>query len=558
MFVRDELAQPIYLLPIGQGILLYANCPVLICNFRDTPCYNLEMKLPQRTTLRLGFWVVLLLSVFAWAPATYPGYWQALEGFTPIFNAAQPGRLASVAVAPDLWRGTGRATFLLTQPLLLLGADAVTAVRISFIICFILGGLGIYSWLRARLDDQAASLAGLTYMLAPPFLATVYIRGSLSDALIVGLLPIALAGLAVYGQTGAVSAAGIVWVALGWMWQTQAGLAAFGSLLLLLYALLVERNWVAALVVLLSSASALATFIPVFSLQVPPPVPFNQHFVAFFQLFRPIWGVAPSVPGWQDRYPFQLGMTALLFSFAALWFWLFRQWRQMPPVVNRLFWFGWIGGMVCVFLATTGSAVLWQWSGASRLLTYPWQMILLALPLMAATAATLPAIQRVLQETPYWTMLVLLTVFSSYPYLTTDFTRYQPPSVPVAVLGDHELVLLSATLTENRQQQKVTLAVTWQPNQVLTTDYNVFFQALHGEEQALTVAAQLDAQPLGTERPPTTWRPGEILTNTYQLDLTGIAPTVSLQYHFGYYNWRNGARLMVDGGIDDKLVFYGD
>jgi hypothetical protein len=133
------------------------------------------MQLPQRTSLRLGFWTVLILGVFAWAPATYPGYWQGLEGYTPIFNALQPGRLASIAVAADLWRGSGAATFLLTRPLLLLGADVVTAVRITFILCFILGGLGIYVWLRLRLSDRAAGLAGLLYMLAPPFLATVYV-----------------------------------------------------------------------------------------------------------------------------------------------------------------------------------------------------------------------------------------------------------------------------------------------------------------------------------------------------------------------------------------------
>ena len=30
-----------------------------------------------------------------------------------------------------------------------------------------------------------------------------------------------------------------------------------------------------------------------------------------------------------------------------------------------------------------------------------------------------------------------------------------------------------------------------------------------------------------------------------------------LRYYFGYYDWRDGVRLPVDGGIDDKLVFYG-
>ena len=185
-------------------------------------------------------------------------------------------------------------------------------------------------------------------------------------------------------------------------------------------------------------------------------------------------------------------------------------------------------------------------------------MLLPALPLFVATAAMVPVLEPLFQQNTYWTSLLFLAVLSSYPNLTTNFTQYQPPSTPVAVLGNYEIVVLSAELTENRQAQAATLAVTWQPSALLNTDYNIFFQAVTGSEQALTVAAQLDMPPLGAEQPTTSWRPGEIFTNTYQLDLTGVAPTVQLQYYFGYYDWRNGARLPVDGGIDDKLVFYGN
>lgn len=524
------------------------------------------MKLPRHTSFRswespVGFWVLLLLSLLAWAPATYPGYWEALEGFAPTFNVDQPGSLASVAMAPDLWRGSGRATFLLTRPLLLLGFDAVTAVRITFIIAFLLGGLGVYAWLRTHLGDRPASLAGLLYLLAPPLLATVYVRGSLSDTLIIGLLPVALTGLTIYSETKVISAAGITLVAIGWMWQTQAGLALCCSLLLLLYALLVERNGMAALVVLVSSAAALVTLVPLLNMTATTAVNFAEHFVAFFQFFRPGWQVAPSIAGWQDGYPFQLGLALILFGLTTLWLWWVQRPAQISPLVSRLFGFGWLIVVVALLLATAAGASFWQLSGAERLLTYPWQILLPALPFLTCVAALLPVIQPQLQQTPYWPVLLLLTVLSSYPYLTTKVTQVQPPPAPRAVLGNYQIVVLSAELTEDRQQKKATLAVAWQPVAVLPSDYNLFFQALAGDEQALTVVAQLDTQPLGNERPATIWRPGEILTNTYQLDLSAVAPPVQfgqLQYHFGYYDWRTGERLPVDGGIDDKLVFYGN
>ena len=59
---------------------------------------------------------------------------------------------------------------------------------------------------------------------------------------------------------------------------------------------------------------------------------------------------------------------------------------------------------------------------------------------------------------------------------------------------------------------------------------------------------------------------GTIYTDTYQLDLADVADDTTgdttgddeLIYYFGYYNWDNGVRLPVNGGIDDKLIFYGE
>src|SRR5688500_14006284 len=102
---------------------------------------------------RLGLWLLLLGCLFVCAPTTYPGYWQSQEGFVPVFNAVHSGSLASMATTPDLWRGIGRGAFLLAQPLMLLGATPVIAVRITFAVSLLLGGLGVYVWLHQRLGD---------------------------------------------------------------------------------------------------------------------------------------------------------------------------------------------------------------------------------------------------------------------------------------------------------------------------------------------------------------------------------------------------------------------
>ncbi len=512
---------------------------------------------------RAGFWAVLLLGIFAWAPAAYPGYWEGLEGFTPVFNALQPGVISTLAADADLWRGTGSATYILAQPVLMLGLPATVAVRFLFVLILILSGLSVYAWLNPRFGDRGAGLGGLAYMLLPPVLATIYVRGSLADAWILALLPLTLVALDAYSQSGSPAAAGILIVAQLWMWRTQAGLALFATLLLLLYALIVERHRFAPLVVALSGAAGLASLIPLWSIQRPPPVDFFEHFVYLFQLGANGWAVAPSIPGWQDQYPFQLGFAALGLGVLALWLWLTQADNRANPAYHPFLTFAAVGTGIILLLSLNPAAFAWRVSGADRLLTYPWQFLLLAMPLLAALVGSVPALLPQLGRVPFWPVLVGITLLASYPYLTTAFTQYPPPDRPYATLGlDNEIVLLEANLHERTDPPRAQLDVVWQTRYPLAFDYNVFLQAQVETDDGYRVIAQLDTPPHGDERPPTTWRPGEILQYSYVLDLSEAAAAGDLddgqvRYLFGYYDWRDGARLPVDGGIDDKLVFYG-
>jgi hypothetical protein len=57
--------------------------------------------------------------------------------------------------------------------------------------------------------------------------------------------------------------------------------------------------------------------------------------------------------------------------------------------------------------------------------------------------------------------------------------------------------------------------------------------------------------------PATQWQPGAILGARYTLALPPEAQGANLRYYFGFYDWRDGTRLPVNGGLDDKLVFDG-
>jgi hypothetical protein len=532
---------------------------------------------------RLGLWLLLLGCLFVFAPTTYPGYWQSQEGFVPVFNAPHSGNVASVATTPDLWRGMGRGTFLLAQSAMALGASPVLAVRISFAIALLLGGLGVYVWLRPRLGDRAAGLAGLIYLFMPPILATVYVRGSLADALMVGLLPLALAGLASYAEGRSLTAAAVVVLSLLWMWRIQSGLAIFATLLLIAYAAVVERSRMGVLVAAVSGAAGLASLLPLWGITSPSPVVFSDHFVNLTQLLASGWQVeaistttpvGASFTLWQNQ-AYHVGFAAVTLSVLGLWLWTRRVGGQRSGAVGRLLRFSWIGIAVILLLTLTVAAPLWSLMRAERLLTYPWQLLLIASPLFAVAAGSLPAINKNLDRAPLWLALVGVVLLSSLPYLHADYTQVEPPLSPVATFGRQpELVLLAAELSEEVQEDAATgvmtptatLDVTWQVLQPIPFDYNVFFQAVADEGDEWQVMAQLDTQPRQGLEPATTWQVGQIMTDTYQLVLpTGMLPGMSgemlegeLRYYYGYYDWRDGTRLPIDGGIDDKLILHGE
>ena len=71
-----------------------------------------------------------------------------------------------------------------------------------------------------------------------------------------------LAGTANYVESRSPVGAGVVVLGLLWMWRVQAGLAVFATVLLLVYALAVERSWWGLLVVAVTGLAGVVSLIP--------------------------------------------------------------------------------------------------------------------------------------------------------------------------------------------------------------------------------------------------------------------------------------------------------
>ncbi len=541
-----------------------------------------------------------LLPVFAWAPLTYPGYFEFHSGFLPIFNLndllrhlADLGWLPMVGQPYDLLRGEGALAYRLAALLHLLGASPVAAVKWTFGISLLAGALGMYGWARRRLGPWPALLASMVYTYWPILLATIYVRGALAEAVFMGLAPWVLwaADAAAIG-----SRRGTLGLALGLaaaLW-TQAGLALWLAVIVFAYILLVPQRQDAAsrnsadstsaasrrrlnptVLALIGWASGLALGL----LGLLPAVvqhgssgatyvSFADHFVYPFQLLLAGWGTGPSIPGPDDTLTFSLGIVA--FGLAVLGVVLSREGARKqesagdnayPPAPRHgHVMFALAVVLIIVALSTTLAAFLWRWLPfLTHTLTYPWQLLLLAGPWLAWLAGLggralldlWPEEGRQRWTVPLVAGLLTLTLLGAYGVLNPVTTSVPVSDAPVAIFGDDQIALLSAEpVGSPTPGGQIKLLTRWQALRPLDQDYTVFFHAVGPDGNRW---GQQDTMPQNGNLPTSSWQPGQVIEDEYQLTLAADAPVSSdYRYLLGLYQWQTGARLT--SGTDDKIV----
>ena len=205
------------------------------------------------------------------------------------------------------------------------------------------------------------------------------------------------------------------------------------------------------MIVAVASAAGVVSLVPAWGQHDAGAVAFADQFVDLYQLFSVTWATAPSIPGWQDQFPFQLGFVAITFGSVTFWGWLSVSKTTLSPTAGRLLVFGYVGIAVLLLLVMAFTAPIWQLTGGEQLLTYPWQLLLIAAPLLAAVAGALPAVLPGFSAPPTWAALATLVVLASYGYLAPSYTQVEPAARPAAVLGANQVLILdSAAGRDNR------------------------------------------------------------------------------------------------------------
>ena len=543
--------------------------------------------------LDLNLILLFLLTIFAFAPLTYPGFFQSHSGFLPIYNLYDLEiHLGDFSWTPtvgrgyDSLRGEGVLPYYVAELFRWLGASGAEAIRWSYGLSFVLSAWAMYGWAKRLWGGRAALIAAVVYTYVPDHLAIVYVQGTLAEAwtfvgfplvfwalhnlfreeaegsryrqaAILALLCVALL-LTHVGLTLCLVLLAVAWVFVGQPGRASARKARWPLLAL------------AAGLVL--GFLALAPTIAKHGFSLVPSVDFYQHFVYPFQLFSAAWGYGASVEGWQDTMSLQLGLVPVGLTIISVVL------TARSPISNlhspfsirlrRTLLFWQLATLVLVALTLSPTALLWRITGLSNLLSYPWQLLSLTGLTTSLLAGSIVALDQRLAALPLRAGLVALVVLTSYGYLSPrffdfsiDFTPLaershvydmEPVGLPVAILGDNQVALLDYRIEGPlRHGATVRLNVLWQALKPLDEDYTVFVHAVDGEG---TIWGQRDTEPQQGEVPTTEWGLGEIVQDRYELQIDVAGPREGYQLVVGMYASETGERLKMPDGTTEVIL----
>jgi hypothetical protein len=520
-----------------------------------------------RERLDLNLVLVVLASVFSFAPLTYPGYFQSHSGFLPVFNLYDLesglwrnwGWLPHVATGPLQLSGEGALPYLLAAALRWLALSGPQAIKAIYLLGLVTSGLAMYVLGKRLFGATAGLLAALVYIYLPFHLATVYVRGAFAEAWAFALYPLLLLCWQRYLSNFSILWAALAVVAYCALATTVLGLALLLAIPILAVVLVfspsprTKRSGF--LILVLSVCLGLLFQIPSLLRYGMPTLSegdFAQHFVYPFQLLSAAWGYGASVPGWQDSMPFQLGLAAT--GLALMTGVLLSRGRGARGRLASLVCFLGGGALAAVFLMLPASAFFWRASHLSLLLRYPWQLLAfagLAISLLAGAAVSLaPQLGRL----PWQAVLVTLVVLSSYSYLSPQFTDLQVGGAPVAVFGDRVLLLSYQLEGPLVHGATVHLTLNWQSIAQLSEDYTVFAHIVDNDG---AIWAQCDSAPGGSERSTSSWIPGEIFQDDCEMTIDVGGPREGYIVQVGLYESTTGTRLTLPDGRTAVILEWG-
>jgi len=530
----------------------------------------------------LGPLLVVLLAVFAVAPLEYPGAFQSQTGLLAIYNLIDLDQnplqffnwAPTVGHAFDLFRTDGALPYVVAEFFRLIGLGYLDAVKLVYALAWIASGLTMYvlarrlgaSGVEPWLSEAGALLAAVVYVYLPYHIATVYVRGAFAESVAWAIFPLALTAVS-SRQSSVASRRQFAFSLLPFvlLFLIQPGTAILFALIAM--AIAAALNWRTGSHLHLRAVQVLAhwligSFAPVVGglalgalLYLPTILRygatiardgFNASFVHPFQLFSSLWGYGASTGSYLDQFPFQLGVVPLGLAIVAI----ALGWQSSNAAVRRMVIVLLGAGTVLTLLTFEIAAPLWNVLGV--FVAYPWQLLAfvgLALALVAGAAVEFDAR---LARPAMLAFFVALPVVASYGYLAPRYLDLTPTRPRIAIFGRNEIALLDYRIVGPlRHGATVRVNAVWQALRPVDHDYTVFVHAVDGDGKTW---AQQDAKPQDGALPTIKWQPGQVISDTYTIQIDVDGPREGYHLEFGMYVGATGARALTDTGADQLIL----
>lgn len=382
-------------------------------------------------------------------------------------------------------QGYGYPTFIIQAPLgfylaeffVLLGAGYTFAVKLTWVVGFLVSGWGMATLVRSWLDRSAGPsrpqhwlagvVAGILYVYIPYHLIDIYVRAALNDTLLLAWFPWVFLVLDQLIDRG---------FAPGWRRRLVLAVLVLGGCLLTHTFALLSFTPLVMLFVLfrlavaqteshqlrsvvgraglaaaagLSALLLIATFLfpllaegPYLEQQVyvTNTYDFRNHFVQWGQFFSPFWGFGFSDDplGANDGMGFQIGVVALLLAMVAGYVTV----RESEPAWMRRAYFGFLTAisLILLFLMTPSATLLWESFPFLAIIQFPWRLLALTAFTLSALAGLVipllldnmlgPTLASDAQEMARYdagaAVLALIIIVASLPYVQAATLPVEP------------------------------------------------------------------------------------------------------------------------------------
>ncbi len=536
--------------------------------------------------------LVVLLAVFAVAPLEYPGAFQSQSGLSATYNLINldqnPAQFfhwaPTIGSTFDFFRTDGALPYIVAELFHLIGISYLDAIKLVYALAWIASGLTMYALARKWFSQASALLAAAVYVYLPYHIATVYVRGAFAESVAWAILPLALLSIVncqlPISNSKRFLPTAYCLLPTALLFLIQPGIAILFSIFAVVT--VAALNWrtgslahwlIGSLPVLIGLAIGVLLDLPTI-LRYGAIVlsnGFNANFVYPFQLFSSLWGFGASTGSYLDQFPFQLGVVPVGLAIIAV----ALGWRapraaesksiadasasqqanlnRTEAVVSsdqraaqRALVIFLVAALVLTLLTFEIAAPLWNALGI--FVTYPWQLLAFVGLALALVAGAVLEFDLRLTTPAMIAFFVALPVVASYGYLAPQYNDFSPTRPQIAIFGGNEIALWNYRIVGPlRHGATVRVQTVWQALRPVDHDYTIF---LHAVDDTGKTWGQQDAKPEGGALPTLKWQPGQVISDTYTVQINVDGPSEGYHLEFGLYVEATGARALTDTGAD--------